>query len=88
MFLYACNYTGIYFWIVQILVRYVRLYGLIIHEFKLMDYLPYWRTVKMHISYKNRIYPTALDWLQSIKQIFINVSYNILVASLTLMALF
>ena len=28
-----------------------------------------------------------LDWLQSLKQIFINVSYNILVASLTLMAL-
>ena len=29
-----------------------------------------------------------LDWLQSLKQFFINVSYNILVASLTLMALF
>ena len=29
-----------------------------------------------------------LDWLQSIKQFFINVSYHILVASLTLMALF
>ena len=26
-----------------------------------------------------------LDWLQSFKQFFINVSYNILVASLTLM---
>ena len=29
-----------------------------------------------------------LDWLQSLKQCFINVSYHILVASLTLMALF
>ena len=29
-----------------------------------------------------------LDWLQSLKQFFINVSYQILVASLTLMALF
>ena len=29
-----------------------------------------------------------LDWLQSLKQFFINVSYHILVASLTLMALF
>ena len=27
-----------------------------------------------------------LDWLQSLKQFFINVSYHILVASLTLMA--
>ena len=31
---------------------------------------------------------TYIDWLQSIKQFFINVSYHILVASLTLMALF
>ena len=31
---------------------------------------------------------TDLDWLQSLKQFFINVSYHILVASLTLMALF
>ena len=29
-----------------------------------------------------------LDWLQSLKQFFINVSYQILVASLTPMALF
>ena len=29
-----------------------------------------------------------LDWLQSLEQFFINVSYHILVASLTLMALF
>ena len=29
-----------------------------------------------------------LDWLQSLKQFFINVSYQILVASLTLKALF
>ena len=28
------------------------------------------------------------DWLQSLKQFFINVSYHKLVASLTLMALF
>ena len=31
---------------------------------------------------------TNVDWLQSLKQFFINVSYHILVASLTLMALF
>ena len=30
----------------------------------------------------------ALDWLQSLKQFFINVSHHILVASLALMALF
>ena len=30
----------------------------------------------------------VLDWLQSLKQFFINLSYNILVASQTLMALF
>ena len=30
----------------------------------------------------------VLDWLQSLKHFFINVSYHILVASLTLMALF
>ena len=29
-----------------------------------------------------------LDWLQSLKHFFINVSYHILVANLTLMALF
>ena len=29
-----------------------------------------------------------VDWLQSLKQFFINVSYHILVASLTLVALF
>ena len=29
-----------------------------------------------------------VDWLQSLKQFFINVSYHILVANLTLMALF
>ena len=31
---------------------------------------------------------SRIDWLQSLKQFFINVSYHILVASLTLMALF
>ena len=31
---------------------------------------------------------SSVDWLQSLKQFFINVSYHILVASLTLMALF
>ena len=29
-----------------------------------------------------------IDWLQTLKQLFTNVSYHILVASLTLMALF
>ena len=32
-------------------------------------------------------FETTVDWLQSLKQFFINVSYHILVASLTLMAL-
>ena len=32
--------------------------------------------------------PSLIDWLQSLKQFFTNVSYHILVASLTLMALF
>ena len=33
-------------------------------------------------------YALKLDWLQSLKSFFINVSYHILVASLTVMALF
>ena len=41
-------------------------------------------TKKCH--YLNQ-YP-QIDWLQSLKHFFINVSYHILVASLTLMALF
>ena len=32
--------------------------------------------------------PIDVDWFQSLKQFFIKVSYHILVASLTLMALF
>ena len=32
--------------------------------------------------------PVQIDWLQSLKPFFINVSYHILVASLTLMARF
>ena len=32
--------------------------------------------------------PCAVDWLQFLKQFFINVPYHIPVASLTLMALF
>ena len=34
------------------------------------------------------VFSRELDWLQSLKQNFITVSYHILVASLTLMALF
>ena len=37
---------------------------------------------------RKRVSMYVLDWLQSLKQFFINVSYHILVASLTLMALF
>ena len=37
---------------------------------------------------KFRHMKVEVDWLQSLKQFFINVSYHILVASLTLMALF
>ena len=33
-------------------------------------------------------YGKNLDWLKSLKHFFINVSYHVLVASLTLMALF
>ena len=37
---------------------------------------------------ENIPYSQNIDWLQSLKQFFINMAYNILVASLTLMALF
>ena len=36
----------------------------------------------------NNVVQIIVDWLQSLKQFFINVSCHILVASLTLMALF
>ena len=36
----------------------------------------------------NIVFANSLDWHQSLKQFFINVSYHIRVASLTLMALF
>ena len=39
-------------------------------------------------SRRSGINAHRLDWLQSLKQFFINVSHHILVASLTLMALF
>ena len=35
--------------------------------------------------FEHRNFVAAVDWLQSLKQFFINVSYHILVASLTLM---
>ena len=35
-----------------------------------------------------QILQSLINWLQSLKQFFINLSYNILVASLSLMALF
>ena len=38
--------------------------------------------------YKLPASAAMLDWLQSLKQFFIDVSYHILVASLTVMALF
>ena len=37
---------------------------------------------------KNGLSGYAIDWLQSLKQFFINGSYHIRVASLTLMSLF
>ena len=40
---------------------------------------------RFHILYLSH---GCIDWLQSLKQVFINVSYHILLASLTLMALF
>ena len=47
------------------------------------DLLP--ATVRKELTYD---VVSCLDWLQSLNQIFIHVSYHILVASLTLMALF
>ena len=44
-----------------------------------------WRDRWKQASYFNL---STVDWLQSYKQFFIIVSYNKLVASLTLMALF
>ena len=41
---------------------------------------------KLRVAKANII--SQLDWLQSLKLFFINVSYHILLASLTLMALF
>ena len=38
-------------------------------------------------SFGNAVKYHWLDWLQSLKHFFINVSYHMLVASLTLMAL-
>ena len=56
-----------------------------------------WRPTKAFGSYlPSMLVPTLhvlvhalshIDWLKSLKQFFINVSYHILVASLTLMAL-
>ena len=44
---------------------------------------------KMNISYASfDSNGSPIDWLQSLKQLFINVPYQILVVSLTLMALF
>ena len=45
------------------------------------------RMVKISSFLRNEYVYLCLDWLQSLKQFFINVSYHILVASLTLMAL-
>ena len=47
-----------------------------------------WRLVWAFVPPQCDKYQKSLDWLQSLKQFFINVSYQILVASLTLMALF
>ena len=45
--------------------------------------------VVSNICQKGSFHTTQIiDWLQSLKHFFINVSYHILVASLTLMALF
>ena len=40
------------------------------------------------IAYSNPWFTQDVDWLQSLKQFFINVLYFIPVASLTVMALF
>ena len=47
---------------------------------------PMWS--KIFVSCNLCAHICRIDWLQSLKQIFINVSFHILVASLTLMALF
>ena len=52
------------------------------------DQLAFQKPVNLDLyCFQNAIY-LALDLLQSLKQFFINVPYHILVASLTLMALF
>ena len=45
----------------------------------------YWHDM-LQVSYY--MVPCKADWLQSLKQFFINVPYNILVASISLMALY
>ena len=52
-----------------------------------MSHALYQGTTELHFLYVWRA-KSCLDLLQSLKQFFINVSYHILVASLTLMALF
>ena len=52
--------------------------------FEILDHLLYSENFKILAS----LCRWTVDWLQSFKQFFINVSYHILVASLTLMALF
>ena len=47
---------------------------------------PTWLTKMLHEAFWS--FEMIVDWLQSLKQFFINVPYHILVASLTLMALF
>ena len=44
-------------------------------------------TVKGMEKDKTEVNNDIIDWLQSLKQFYINASYHILVASLTLMAL-
>ena len=48
----------------------------------------YWAHSSLVCSFMTWLIYRNIDWLQSLKQIYINMSYNIHEASLTLMALF
>ena len=53
--------------------------------YKLISILNMYVVFLIHGS--SALFTGGVDWLQFLKQFFINVSYHILVASLTLMAL-
>ena len=64
----------------------VLLSNALLYEHMLLSYFPFdfdWVYGRLY-----GLIRACIDWLQSLKQFFINVSYHILVACLSLMALF